>query len=229
MINILVVEDNEAIRESIVSYLKLENYEIIEFDKAAGVYEACSRKKIALMILDVMLPDENGFSLAKKIKSEYEVPVIFLTAKNSESDRITGFELGCDDYIVKPFSVKELVLRVKALLRRTSGSTKIEKANLFFRLDNSILNIDPALHRITIDNIKLDLTAAEWEILNHLAVNAGIVISRGRLLGECLDYMAEGAERTIDTHIKNIRAKLGCAGWIETVRGYGYRFAGKLS
>lgn len=226
MNRIIVVEDNEAIRESVVSYLKLENYEVLEFERASGVFEACRHKKADVLILDVMLPDGNGFLLAKRIKEDFEIPIIFLTAKTAESDRITGFEIGCDDYIVKPFSVKELVLRVKALLKRTGGSYEARTGPVQFHLGASVLSIDKKKHLTSINGLELNLTAAEWEILIYLAEGAGIVIARSRLLGECLDYMAEGAERTIDTHIKNIRAKLADPAWIETVRGYGYRFTG---
>lgn len=226
MITIVVVEDNEAIRESVVSYLKLENYRVLEFDRCTGVLEACGHKEANLLILDVMLPDGNGFLLAKQIKEQFDIPIIFLTAKTAESDRITGFEIGCDDYIVKPFSVKELVLRVKALLRRSSLSSGAAEGILRFNLGPSVLIIDKEKHTLAVNGCDVTLTAAEWEILTYLADAAGIVIPRNRLLGECLDYMAEGAQRTIDTHIKNIRAKLSDPAWIETVRGYGYRFTG---
>jgi DNA-binding response OmpR family regulator len=226
MANIIVVEDNEPIRESVKSYLELENHTVYDFSRITGVYEAIEHKYIDIIILDVMLPDGNGFSLAKKIREEYNIPIIFLTAKVTESDRITGFEIGGDDYIVKPFSPKELVLRVKSILKRTK-STQNKKVNLDFKLDNSILKIKADIHKIELDNNEIYLTSAEWEILTFLANNFGIVLSRSRLLGECLDYMAEGSERTIDTHVKKIRAKLKNPNWIETVRNYGYRFNGK--
>ena len=152
------------------------------------------------------------------------MPLVFLTAREAESDRITGFELGADDYVVKPFSPKELVLRVQALLRRSGAAAAPQGAGGCWAHGASRLCLDAAGHRAVLDETDLDLTAAEWKILEHLALNAGIVVSRERLLGESLGYAYEGSERTIDTHMKNLRAKLGDPGWIETVRGFGYRF-----
>jgi two-component system phosphate regulon response regulator PhoB len=171
-----------------------------------------------------MLPDGDGFHLARRIRADYDVPILFLTARNAESDRITGFEVGGDDYVVKPFSPRELALRVRAILRRGTreGDPQVSR----WQLDNHSLAIDRAAHRVEVDGTEAVLTAAEWKILDYLAQNAGIVIDRSRILGECLDYLAEGSERTIDTHVKNVRAKLGERDWIETVRGFGYRFAG---
>lgn len=225
MIKIIVVEDNESIRESIKTYLELENYVVYDFQRIEGVYEAVEHKKINLVILDIMLPDGNGLILAKKIRKEFDVPIIFLTAKSSESDRITGFEVGGDDYMVKPFSVKELVLRVKSLLKRTAKKDE-NKKSFSFKLKNSILKIDGIGHKVFINEKEIHLTQAEWEILNFLIINYNIVLSRSRILGESLDYLAEGSERTIDTHIKSIRKKLKEPEWIETIRGYGYKFIG---
>jgi len=225
MEKIIIVEDNESIREVVTSYLKLEDYEVYEFGKIRGVMEAIKMRNPDLIILDVMLPDGDGFQLAKRIRVHYNVPILFLTAKTSESDRITGFEVGADDYVVKPFSTKELVLRVKTILKRTKKiNSKVVDT---WKFGGKWLSMDNLSHRATLDDSEITLTAAEWKILWMLAINRGIVISRERILGECLDYMAEGSERTIDTHVKNIRAKLGNSGWIETIRGYGYRFSGR--
>jgi len=228
MIQIVIVEDNEAIRESVKSYLELENYKVYDFDKAYGVLDAISYKNIDLIILDVMLPDENGFLLAKEIKKEHDVPIIFLTARDSESDRITGFELGGEDYIVKPFSPKELVLRVKSILKRVN-KTQDKKIFLNFKKDGHELLLDNVTHKASLDVKEMYLTSSEWEILIYLASNPGMVLSREKILGQCLDYMSEGSERTVDTHIKNLRAKLGDSEWIETVRNYGYKFTGEKS
>jgi DNA-binding response OmpR family regulator len=227
MEKIIVVEDNEAIREAVTSYLRLDNYDVYEFGKVSGVLEAVKMKNPSLMILDVMLPDGNGFQLAKKIRSISDVPIIFLTAKTSESDRITGFEIGGDDYMVKPFSPKELTLRVKSILKRSVKKDRGKEHAGVWKLGDDVLTIDSFAHRARVNNRELNLTTAEWKILWALARSPGIVYSRDRLLGECLDYMAEGSERTIDTHVKNLRAKLGSSKWIETVRGWGYRFSGK--
>jgi len=225
MARIFLVEDNESIREAVAGYLRLEEHEVVEFGGVADVLEVMRHTPPDLAILDVMLPDGSGFALAKKIRAESPVPLVFLTAREAESDRITGFELGADDYVVKPFSPKELVLRVQALLRR-AGSAAPRGADGCWERGASRLCLDAAGHRATVDGAPLELTAAEWKILERLALNAGVVVSRERLLGESLGYAYEGSERTIDTHVKNLRAKLGDPGWVETVRGFGYRFGG---
>jgi DNA-binding response OmpR family regulator len=227
MATLIFVEDNDSIREAASSYLRLDNHAVYEFGRLGGVLGAIRMKNPDLVILDVMLPDGDGFQFAKKIRSFSQVPILFLTARSSESDRITGFEVGGDDYVAKPFSPRELVLRVKSILKRTARSDAGEKKSGSWQLGGSVLKIDSTAHRAMIKGEALHLTAAEWKILWALATNEGMVFSRDRLLGECLDYSAEGSERTIDTHIKNLRVKLGDSGWIETVRGWGYRFAGK--
>lgn len=225
---IYVIEDNPQIREVIVEYLKLQEHQILEFSGVKGVLEAITHRPPDLCILDVLLPDGNGFALAKKIREQMpEVPFIFLTAKDSESDRIFGLELGAEDYIVKPFSPRELVLRVEAVLRRTGKRAKQKGGEGVWEWEGSILKIDEQSHCVTVEDKEVKLTGAEWKILAYLASQPGTVINRERILGDCLEYIYSGSERTIDTHIKNIRNKLGKEGWIETVRGFGYRFMGK--
>ncbi len=227
MARIFVVEDNEALREAVCSYLRLNDHEIVEFPRAGGVLEAVETKPPDLIVLDVMLPDGDGFLLARKIRKTQGLPIIFLTAKASESDRITGFELGADDYVVKPFSPRELSLRVEAVLRRSGSGGAKPGATMSWVLGKQVLELDEAAHRASLAGKEINLTVAEWKILSYLATHLGVVVGRERLLGESLDYLvAEGSERTVDTHIKNLRAKLGSAGWIETVRGFGYRFSG---
>jgi len=229
---IFIVEDNDTLREVIVTYIKLENHEVIEFDKTADVINSIKKKSPHLIILDIMLPDGDGFSLAKQIREKYNTPIIFLTAKSSESDRITGFELGGDDYVVKPFSPKELVLRVKAVLNRTNPElSKKYKENTASKKQTWILNkhsllIDKNTHVINADKKKLSLTPVEWKLLVYLADHPGQVFSREQLLESCFDYFV--SSRTIDTHIKNLRNKLGYSAWINTVRSFGYSFKGKL-
>ena len=225
---IFLIEDNENLREAVASYLRLNDYEVVEFGRVAGVLEALETREPDLIILDVMLPDGNGFHLARKIRSNHQMPIVFLTAKSSESDRIAGFEVGGDDYVVKPFSPKELTLRVEAILRRTRAGTTADEDMSRWIFDDHILELDKAAHRVTLDGREVNLTAAEWNILLRLSASAGVVISRERLLGGGLDYLsAQGSERTIDTHIKNLRVKLGSPSWIETVYSFGYRFSGK--
>ena len=223
---VIIVEDNSLIRDAVSGYLKLDGYKTLEFGGVSGVLDAVKRETADLAILDVMLPDGSGFALAKEIRASSDIPLIFLTAKDSESDRILGFELGADDYICKPFSAKELVLRVHALLRR-SGKTDIGKSSASgeWKSGNSTVIIDEAKHSVSVDGNMAELTSTEWKILLYLASNAGQVVSREQLLGECLNYFFEGSERTIDTHMANLRSKIGQQ-WISTVRGFGYRFSG---
>ncbi len=230
---VYVVEDNEAIRETVKAYLELSGLEVREFPGAAGVLESLAFKKPELFILDVMLPDGNGFALAKKLREAYpQAAFLFLTARESEGDRITGFELGAEDYVVKPFSPRELTLRVQAILRRLAAAkgataSPAPAAIRRWRLGNSVLSMDEAAHELRVDGAPVALTPVEWRILDYLSRNAGILIGRERILGECLDYSHDGSDRTVITHLKNLRAKLGDEGWIETVRGFGYKFAGK--
>ena len=228
MAKIFLLEDNDSIREAVAGYLELEDHQVLQSEKIDGSAEIIRKHSPDILILDVMLPDGSGFNLAKKLKQEKDYPVIFLTARDQESDRITGFEIGADDYVVKPFSPKELVLRVNALLKRTSvkqeqGSKKSWKHN-----DHEI-TIDSNKHIIEEDNSSLNLTTAEWKILEYLTENSGIVLSREKILAQCLEYFYEGSERTVDTHIKNIRSKLKNPEFITTVRGFGYRFEGELN
>ena len=223
---VIIVEDNSLIRDAVAGYLKLDGYKTLEFGGVSGVLDAVKRETADLAILDVMLPDGSGFALAKEIRASSDIPLIFLTAKDSESDRILGFELGADDYICKPFSAKELVLRVHALLRR-SGKTDSGKSTASgeWKSGNSTVIIDEAKHSVSVDGNLAELTSTEWKILLYLASNAGQVVSREQLLSECLNYFFEGSERTIDTHMANLRSKIGQQ-WISTVRGFGYRFSG---
>lgn len=231
MANVFVVEDNDGLRETIASYLRLEEHAVSCFARLAGVEDAVRMQQPDLMILDVMLPDGDGFAFARRLRRHSQTPIVFLTARTSESDRITGFEVGGDDYVVKPFSNKELMLRVRALLRRASHEPVVTPAHASaWTIDadgGHELELDAERHQARHDGTAVTVTAAEWKILGYLASNAGIVVSRERLLGACLDYLADGSERTIDTHIKNIRIKLAKAPWVETVRGFGYRFTGR--
>ena len=182
----------------------------------------------SLLIQDVMLPDGDGFSFVKEMKEKTpHLPVIFLTARVEESDRILGFELGADDYITKPFSPKELVLRIQALFRRLDESSS-DNSNVYtYKDDENTMIIDDNEHVLSINGAPIALTAAEWRIVFYLASNAPNLITRSQILEECFDYSFESYERVVDTHIKNIRAKLRPGTWIDTVRGYGYRFSGK--
>ena len=234
MAKVFVVEDNDGLRETVSTYLELDGHSVKHFAKLTGVSEAMAMQDPDLLVLDVMLPDGDGFLFARKIRQKSNVPIIFLTARTSESDRITGLEIGGDDYVVKPFSMKELMLRVKAVLSRSGmqSSRDIPQTNHWTLPEEEeashtqTLILDEARHSALMNGKSLDLTGAEWKILSYLSQHRGMVLSRDRILGACLDYIAEGSERTVDTHIKNLRSKLGSPNWIQTVRGFGYRFEG---
>lgn len=223
---IYVVEDHDAIRDGVVRYLEISGYSARGFADIATERAALEEQKPDLIIQDVMLPDGDGFLFVKELKQKGgDIPVIFMTARSEESDRILGFELGCDDYISKPFSPKELVLRVGALFRRLDRSEGQKSDSVMtFRDADALMTIDLAQHRLSINGEEKALTAAEWRIVTYLAENEGRLISRSLILEKCFDYAFDSYERVVDTHIKNIRAKLRPGDWIETVRGYGYRF-----
>ncbi len=225
---VYVVEDHEVIRSGVVQYLSLSGYEAKGFKSLADARVGFAEKTPDLLIQDVMLPDGDGFTFVKEVKEKNsKLPVIFLTARIDESDRILGFELGADDYITKPFSPKELVLRIQALFRRIDeNSDSNSKVYKYVDGDNE-LTIDDEIHRLTINGEEVNLTAAEWRIVFYLAPIAPNLITRAQILEECFDYSFESYERVVDTHIKNIRTKLRPGAWIDTVRGYGYRFSGK--
>ncbi|MBU0956079.1 MAG: response regulator transcription factor [Spirochaetes bacterium] len=234
MARIFIVEDNENIAEAVASYLRLEDHVPVLFPRLDGVMAALRMDLPDLLVLDVMLPDGDGFVFARQLRREFDVPIVFLTARIAESDRITGFELGADDYVVKPFSNRELVLRIQAVLRRRASNNAAAAAaeSGLWLLEAAEgrpaheLKMDEVAHGLFHDGRPLDLTAAEWKILSRLVQSPGVVLSREKLLASALDYIADGSERTIDTHVKNIRSKFGEPGWIETVRGFGYRFEG---
>lgn len=226
---IVLLEDNANIREALSRYLELEGWQVVAFGTIAPLESWLERQgasvQLDLAILDVMLPDGDGFLLARRLRSKYSFPFLFLTAKTEESDRITGLELGAEDYVVKPFSNREVILRVKAILRRQPQVPG--KQGCTWRLGSEHLEIKQDAHLLRLDGRVLDLTAAEWHILAYLIQHAPQVCSRAAILAACLDSFAENSERTVDTHIKNIRHKLGQGTWIETVRAFGYRFVGQ--
>lgn len=226
---IYIVEDHDVIRNGVSQYLELSGFEVKGQANLAQAKEAIKDRLPDLIIQDVMLPDGDGFVFIKNLKKDYpNLPVIFMTARTEESDRILGFELGADDYISKPFSPKELVLRVQALFRRLDSPIESSSDNpVYASEEGNRLSIDEGQHLIRIDDSEISLTAAEWRILLTLSKNAGELVVRNKILEECFDYSFESYERVVDTHIKNIRAKLRPGSWIETVRGYGYKFVGK--
>ena len=228
MKTIYITEDHEVIREGVRQYLNLSGFNALGFETIRETEEAIEKEIPDLLILDVMLPDGDGFSFAQKLYKTYRnFHIFFCTAKIEESDRILGFELGCDDYIQKPFSPKELVLRIEALFRRIDGTIEKDKDSIDFQKNGETLTYDRLGHRILVDGNEIPITASEWKIISFLIENDQNLVTRTKIMEECFNYHYDSYDRLVDTHVKNIRMKLGDSNWIETVRGYGYKFIGE--
>ncbi|MBR5049315.1 MAG: response regulator transcription factor [Erysipelotrichaceae bacterium] len=221
MARLLVVDDEEKIREMIRKYARFEGYEVDEASDGFSAVEKCEREDYDLIIMDVMMPDLDGFSAVKAIRRFRNTPVIMLSARGEEYDRIHGFEVGVDDYVVKPFSVKELMMRIAAILAR--GRTQNQPAGQTARFEG--LEIDYAARIVKIDGQRIDMSPKEYELLFFMSRNKNMALSRETLLTEVWGYDYYGDDRTLDTHIKLLRRSLGeYQKFIVTVRGVGYRF-----
>ncbi|HKD39922.1 MAG TPA: response regulator transcription factor [Myxococcaceae bacterium] len=220
MAHILVVEDEPDLAALVAFNLRQANFEVDIAETGEQALDLASRNPPHLVILDLMLPDISGVEVCRAMKKRApSVPVVMLTAKKEESDRLAGFQSGAEDYIVKPFSVLELVLRVKAILRR-AGLSGFEAPNIRF----GVLDVDVSEHRCTVDGTEVPLTVLEFRLLHYLLARLGQVQSRKQLLEEVWKLQGSLETRTIDTHINRLRQKLGNAGdYLETVRGVGYR------
>ena len=218
--HILVVDDESRMRKLLNDFLVAKGYHILEAEdgeKAIEVFEE-NKNKIKLILLDVMMPKLDGWSVLRKIRQDSNVPVIMLTARGEEQDELFGFELGVDEYISKPFSPKILVARVETILKRVYGDTKEVK-------DYDGITIDQEGRTVKVDGKPIDLSLREYELLKYLLDNENIALSRDKILNNVWNYDYYGDSRTIDSHIKKIRHKLGKKGkYIETVRGIGYKF-----
>lgn len=221
---ILVVEDETVIRDAVSAYLERENYTVRGVGDGQSAVEEFEKHSFDLVILDLMLPKLSGERVCRAIRDVSNVPIIMLTAKGEVEDRIIGLELGADDYLVKPFSPRELVARVRALFRRAHKEAEPQAEVLKY----GVLTIDISGHKVLIRGEEVDLTASEFKLLTTLARYPGRVYSRMELVEKVLGYDFEGYERTIDSHVKNLRAKLGDdprnPHWLFTVHGVGYRF-----
>lgn len=217
-----IVEDEADIRELLKFNLQREGYATLESGDGRQGLELARTQKPDLILLDVMLPGMDGFQVCRELERDPStscIPIILLTARGEEVDRIVGLELGADDYVVKPFSVRELLLRIRAILRRQSAATQTP------RLSRHQVDMDPAAHRVSVQNLPVDLTATEFRLLEDLLRHAGTVRTREQLLNGVWGYQFDGYARTVDTHVRRLRAKLGpAADLVETVRGVGYRF-----
>ena len=219
---ILIVEDNEDIVEMIAYNLKKEGYRVSTVLDGEEVIGVVKKDKPDLIILDLMLPGMDGLEVCRALKQKEAlsaIPIIMLTAKSQETDKIVGLELGADDYITKPFSPRELIARIKAVLRRTKGTISLNK------IEAGKIIIDTSRHRITVAGKSIALTPTEFKLLEFMAQRPGVVLSRDKILDAVFGYDSEIYDRTIDTHMKSLRKKLGKdRDHIETVRGIGYRF-----
>ncbi len=218
---LLVVDDEAGIRSVIRKYAVFEGYEVEEAVDGMDAVEKCRAGQYDLVIIDVMMPELDGFSAVREIRKTDSVPVIMLSARGEEYDRIHGFELGIDDYVVKPFSPKELMMRVGAVLRR--GGETDKKAEETVSIGG--LTVDFTARRVTVDGVEADLSPKEYDLLFYMIRNRGIALTREKLISDVWGYDFFGDDRTLDTHIKLLRRQLGpYADKITTLRGVGYRF-----
>ena len=219
-LKILVVDDESRMRKLVRDFLVRKDFEVLEAEKGAQAVDIFFEKNdISLIILDVMMPKMDGWQVCREIRAYSKVPIIMLTAKSDERDELLGFELGVDEYISKPFSPKILVARVEAILRRTTGFAADEL------LRAGDIQIDKAAHEVKVDGKNIDLSYKEFELLTYFMENQGIALSREKILNSVWNYDYFGDARTIDTHVKKLRSKLGDKGeYIKTIWGMGYKF-----
>ncbi len=218
-LKVLVVDDESRMRKLVKDFLVRKNYDVIEAENGEQAVDLFfSKKDIALIILDVMMPKMDGWQVCREIRQYSKVPIIMLTAKSDEKDELLGFDLGVDEYISKPFSPKILVARVEAVLRRTmpSGEESIEVGGIM---------LDKSAHQVKIDGEEVDLSFKEFELLTYFVTNQGVALSREKILNNVWNYDYFGDARTIDTHVKKLRSKMGPKGdYIKTIWGLGYKF-----
>lgn len=234
MTRILIIEDEKKIVELLRSYLEAEHFEVTWTASGADGLEMAT-DSFDLVLLDLMLPDMPGEEVCKRLRRQSEVPVIMLTARSSEEERVRGLGLGADDYVVKPFSPRELVLRIKAILKRTERARdRLETAGDsggIFSFNNGELRVNEGRHEVTFDGADVTLTPVEFKALMSMIRNRGLVLSRAQLIDAVYGYSFEGYDRTVDAHIKNLRRKIESnprkPRFIQTVYGVGYKFTGE--
>ncbi len=227
MYHILVVDDEARIRTLIRKYAEFEGHEVTEAGDGMEAVYLCRANTFDIIIMDIMMPELDGFSACREIRKITNTPIIMLSARGEEYDRINGFEVGVDDYVVKPFSPKELMLRVEAIMKRVSGAGRATSPNEVVELDNGGLRADITARLVYIDGERVEMSPKEYDLFFYLLTNRNIALSREKLLSEVWGYDFFGDARTLDTHIKLLRKSLGrYAGYIVTLRGVGYRFEG---
>ncbi len=218
---IYLLEDDDSIRDLVIYTLQSQGMEAKGFPRPSAFWEAMAEHTPSLVLLDIMLPEEDGISVLKQLRSSARtcrLPVIMLTAKGTEYDKVLGLDAGADDYLAKPFGMMELLSRIRALLRRTEREVNIYRCG--------VLTVDQTRHTVTVNGREVVLTQKEFEVLCLLLKNRGQVLSRERLIEDVWGYAFTGESRTVDVHVRTLRQKLGEAGaYIETVRGYGYKIS----
>ena len=229
MYNILVVDDEPRIRSIIKKYAEFEGYTVTEAADGMEAVHFCRSAEFDIIIMDIMMPELDGFSACREIRKISQTPIIMLSARGEEYDKINGFELGIDDYVVKPFSPKELMLRIDAVMKRTKRAADggVKKENLTVSLDDGGLRADITARLVFIDGERVDMSPKEYDLFFYMLQNRNIAISREKFISDVWGYDFFGDVRTLDTHIKLLRKSLGrYANLIVTLRGVGYRFEG---
>ena len=226
MYNLLIVDDEEMIRKLIRKYAEFEGYNVTEAADGMEAVILCREKSFDLIIMDIMMPELDGFSACREIRKNSQIPIIMLSARGEEYDKINGFGLGIDDYVVKPFSPKELMMRVSAVLRRVSRTEEqkqTENRNEIFVFEDLTVNF--TARTVHIDKVRIDMSPKEYDLLFYMIRNKNIALTREKLITNVWGYDFYGDDRTLDTHIKLLRKSLGrYANLIVTLRGVGYRF-----
>ena len=229
MYHILVVDDESRIRSIIRKYAEFDGHIVTEAGDGMEAVLLCRKNEYDLIIMDIMMPELDGFSACREIRKITQTPIIMLSARGEEYDRINGFEVGIDDYVVKPFSPKELMLRVEAIMKRvktvSASANAQSKPNVIIELDNGGLRADVTARLVFIDGVRIEMSPKEYDLFFYLLANRNIALSREKLLCEVWGYDFFGDARTLDTHIKLLRKSLGrYSSYIVTLRGVGYRF-----
>ena len=225
MAKILICDDEPGLRAVIKRYARYEGHEVTEANDGHTAVEACRKEPFDIIIMDIMMPEMDGFTAVREIRKTSDIPVIMLTARGEEYDKILGFELGVDDYVIKPFSSKEIMLRIAAILRRTGKEATDDDGHVVFQKDGFIA--DMTAYKVFIDGKQIDLAPKVYDLLFFLIRNKTTAVTRGKILAEVWGFDNFGDDRTLDTHIKLLRRAMGpYAGLITTLRGLGYRLEG---
>ena len=229
MYHILIVDDEARIRSLIRKYAEFEGHTVTEAGDGMEAVRLCRKESFDLVIMDIMMPELDGFSACREIRKVSDTPIIMLSARGEEYDKINGFELGIDDYVVKPFSPKELMLRVEAIMKRVSrksgGEESVKKPNVIIELDGGGLRVDLTARLVFVNGERVEMSPKEYDLFFYMLDNRNVALSREKLISEVWGYDFYGDARTLDTHIKLLRKSLGeYSKYIVTLRGVGYRF-----